>query len=297
MSSDSVQRPFGGGWNLPMIGIGTPSGSTNFDPSTVKSAILYAIDIGYRHIQTTVSLNLEQPIGEALIEAAENGIVKSREELFITNKLQYTSNGYKTIIPELRNSLEKLQLKYVDLYLIQWPDCAESGDYEHENIAHNNDQQLMFAWAAMELCQKLGLTKSIGVCNFSSNMLENLLKFAKLPPSVNQVRMHQLWGEKKLREFCLANKISIIASSTIGGKEKHLDITQYMELESLKKLSKHRQKTATQVYIYIYIYIYIWPSPREHLSTEKFHRNVCTPTENRGSTDQWKLQLASLVFL
>ncbi|XP_020551381.1 NADPH-dependent codeinone reductase 1-1-like isoform X2 [Sesamum indicum] len=229
---------------MPPIGIGTRPGLRKLDLSAVKTAILEAIELGYRHLQTAISSFLEhQAFGEAIAEALERGLVNSREELFITCKLPYHDAAPDFVVQNLRKFLEKMHLDYVDLCLVQQPEEDEPG-------RANNDiplTDLMFVWEAMEKCQKLGLTKSIGVCNFSSRMLQNILKFAKMPPSINQVGMQRFLKEKELRELCLANNISIIACSTIGGEEKHSDFTQFMELEALQKTAKDRTKTANQV--------------------------------------------------
>ncbi|KAI3467592.1 hypothetical protein Pfo_024255 [Paulownia fortunei] len=282
--ANAIQGPFvtptipGGGQNMPAIGIGTSTGSTKFDPSAVKSAILKAIELGYRHLQTSISSILEhQSTGEAIVEALERGLVNSREELFITSKFQYHDAGFDIVIQDLKKFLEKLHIEYVDLYLIEWPDCAKPGEDEAED---NPLTDLMLVWTAMEECQKLGLTNSMGVCNFSSKMLENILKYAKIPPSVNQVGMHRLLREKELREFCLANKISIIASSTIGGKEKHLNSTQFMELEFLNKIAKDGQKTADQV-------VYRWAYEQgAALLLESFNKEHMQEMMN---ISEWKL--------
>ncbi|KAK4402729.1 Non-functional NADPH-dependent codeinone reductase 2 [Sesamum angolense] len=239
----SPTRP-AGSQNIPPIGIGTGPGSRKLDLSAVKTAILQAIELGYRHLQTAVSSFLEyQAVGEAIVEALERGLINSREELFITCYLPYHDAGPDFVVQNLRKFLEKMHLAYVDLCLVQQ---AEEDEPERSND-DNPFTDLMFVWEAMEKCQKLGLTKSIGVCNFSLKKLQNMLKFAKVPPSINQVGMHRFLKEKELREFCLANNISIIACSTIGGEEKHSDFTQFMELEALQKTAKDRTKTADQV--------------------------------------------------
>ncbi|KAK4429782.1 Non-functional NADPH-dependent codeinone reductase 2 [Sesamum alatum] len=248
--SNAIIGPFvdptrrAGGQNLPPIGIGTESCSMKLDQSAVKTAILQAIELGYRHLQTAVSSLLEhQAVGEAIVEALERGLVNSREELFITCKLPYHDAGPDFVVQNLRKFLEKMHLEHVDLCIVQHPEEDEPEQANYDTPLTD----LMPVWAAMEKCQKLGLTKSIGVCNFSSKMLQNILKFAEVPPSVNQVGMHRLLREKELRELCLANNISIVACSTIGGEEKHSDFTQFMELEALNKTAKHRTKTAHQV--------------------------------------------------
>lgn len=97
-----------GGQNMPAIGIGTATGSTKLHPSAVKSAILQAIELGYRHLQTSISCRFEhhQATGEAIVNAVERGLVRSRGELFITSKLEYHDAGSDNIIQDLKMFLE-----------------------------------------------------------------------------------------------------------------------------------------------------------------------------------------------
>ncbi|KAI3870195.1 hypothetical protein MKX03_025791 [Papaver bracteatum] len=76
-------------------------------------------------------------------------------------------------------------------------------------------------WAAMEKCQKLGLTKSIGVSNFSCKILREIMATANIPPAVNQVEMNPIWQQKKLRDYCKANNIMVAAYSPLGAKGNH----------------------------------------------------------------------------
>ncbi|PIN09140.1 Aldo/keto reductase family protein [Handroanthus impetiginosus] len=225
----------GEGQNVPAIGMGMRPGLTNLDPSSIKSAILQAIRLGYRHFQITMSNSSEQQaLKEAIVKALEGGLVKSRDELFITCRIQHHDDaGFDDAVSQdLKKFLEKMQLEYVDLCLVKWQDSDELKRADN--------------WAAMEECRKLGLTKSIGVCDFSYEMLKNMLENGKIPPAVNQLEMQRLLREKELREFCFANKISIIASSITIGEGQDLDLTRF-ELEGLKNIEKDGQKTADQV--------------------------------------------------
>ncbi|RZB42200.1 NAD(P)H-dependent 6'-deoxychalcone synthase isoform D [Glycine soja] len=102
-------------------------------------------------------------------------------------------------------------------------------------------------WAAMEECHKLGLTKSIGVSNFSCKKLENLLSFATIPPSVNQVEMNIAWQQKNLRAYCKAKGIIVTAYSPLGAKGSKWDINQILDNELTKQIAQAHGKTAAQV--------------------------------------------------
>nr|KYP36644.1 NAD(P)H-dependent 6'-deoxychalcone synthase [Cajanus cajan] len=99
----------------------------------------------------------------------------------------------------------------------------------------------------MEECHKLGLTKSIGVSNFSPKKLENLLSFATIPPSVNQVEMNIAWQQKNLREYCKAKGITVTAYSPLGAKGTKWDINRVLDHELTKQIAQAHGKTAAQV--------------------------------------------------
>lgn len=224
--------------DLPALGIGTSSAPEKLDPSAAKAAILYAIGLGYTLFQTEVSSYLEQLVGEAIAEALQNGSVQSRNEFFITSKIRFNDAASDSIVPNLKKSLQTLNLKSVDIFLIEWP--------ENGNAFPVND--FMSAWKAMEECQSLGLTRAIGVSNFSTTMLQSLLQFAETAPAANQIGMERMWRDKKLREYCAENDITIVVSSSVDGEDKDFDYTQFMESEGLKIEKDSVLKTPAQVY-------------------------------------------------
>ncbi|XP_073304746.1 (1S)-1,7-diacetoxy-luvungin A aldo-keto reductase-like [Primulina huaijiensis] len=224
--------------DLPALGIGTSSAPEKLDPSAAKAAILYAIGLGYTHFQTEISSYLEQFVGEAIAEALQNGTVQSRDDFFITSKILFHDAASDSIVPNLKKSLQTLNLKSVDIFLIAWP--------ENGNTFSIND--FMLAWKAMEECYSLGLASVIGVGNFSTTMLESLLQFAKTAPAANQIGMERMWKDKKLREYCAENDITIVVSSSVDGEDKDFDYTQFMESEGLKMEKDSNLKTPAQVY-------------------------------------------------
>ncbi|XP_062110423.1 deoxymugineic acid synthase 1-D-like [Humulus lupulus] len=231
---------------IPVIGFGTASDDTG--PAPMKMAVLEAIKLGYRHFDTASEYGSEQGLGEAIAEALELGLVASRDELFITSKLWCSDCHLHLVIPALKTSLGKLQLEYLDLYLIHWPISAKP----EKGILPLDETDLMpmdftGVWAAMEECQRLGLTKSIGVSNFSRKKLENILSFATIPPSVNQVEMNTGWQQKCLSEFCKANNITVTGFSPLGAKGASWGTNQVLDNEVLIDIAKARGKTVAQV--------------------------------------------------
>ncbi|XP_058105690.1 non-functional NADPH-dependent codeinone reductase 2-like [Magnolia sinica] len=232
---------------MPVVGMGSAI-YPPVAPEITKAAVLHSIEIGYRHFDTASAYGSEPPLGEAIAEALQLGLVKSRDELFITSKLWYTDNQPDLVLPAIKKSLEKLQLEYLDLYLIHWPVSVKPG----ENKSSDGKENLCFldyksVWEAMEECQKLGLTKSIGVSNFSCKKLAELLSTAKIPPSVNQVEMHPAWQQQKLREFCKMNGIHVTAYSPLGAKGTLWGSNDVMDSPVLKEIAEARGKTVAQI--------------------------------------------------
>ncbi|KAF8399348.1 hypothetical protein HHK36_015213 [Tetracentron sinense] len=232
---------------VPVVGMGTAAYPFP-GPEAVKSATLHAIELGYRHFDTAASYGTEQSLGEAIAEALHLGIIQSRDELFITSKLWCSDAHPNLVLLALQKTLQNLQMEYLDLYLIHFPVSSMPGKYEYpvrkEELLPMDFKSI---WAAMEECQRLGLTKSIGVSNFSCKKLQDLLATAMISPSVNQVEMNPLWQQKKLREFCKAKGIMVTAYSPLGAKGTIWGGDLVMECEVLNEIARARGKTLAQV--------------------------------------------------
>ncbi|RDY05652.1 hypothetical protein CR513_10485 [Mucuna pruriens] len=242
--------------SIPVIALGTAADTNKSSGETTKVAVVEAIKLGYRHFDTASYYGSEEALGEAIAEALQLGLINSREELFITSKLWLTDNFPHLVLPALQKSLQRLKLEYLDLYLIHWPISVKPGDWElpyREELITTFD--LQGVWTAMEECQKLGLAKSIGVSNFTCKKLENLLSFATIPPSVNQVEMNPAWHQKKLREYCDAKGIIITAFSPLGTKGASWGSNEVMDSEILKEIAEAHGRTIAQLNLSFLIYI------------------------------------------
>lgn len=233
---------------IPLLGYGTAEYPFGASIETMKESILHAIELGYRHFDSASLYQSEVPLGEAISDALRLGLIKSRDELFITSKL-WCSDGHKDLVlPALQKTLENLQLEYLDLYLIHWPVSSKPGEYvfavKEKDLLPMDFQSV---WEAMEECQKLGLAKSIGVSNFSCKKLENLLATAKIPPAVNQVEISPLWQQKKIREFCEEKGIHVTAYSPLGAKGMLWGTNNVMECQVLKEIAAARGKSMAQI--------------------------------------------------
>ncbi|KAJ1436947.1 NADP-dependent oxidoreductase domain [Sesbania bispinosa] len=233
--------------NIPVIGLGTASTSATTG-DTIKVAVLEAIKLGYRHFDTAPIYGSEEALGEAIIEALQLGLIGSRDDLFITSKLWCSHNHPHLVLPALQKTLQSLKLEYIDLYLIHWPVALKPGNWKMpigEEALTSFD--LKGVWTQMEECQKLGLTKCIGVSNFTCKKLENLLSFANIPPSINQVEMNPKWQQKKLREYCQTKGIILTAYSPLGAKGEIWGTNDVMDNELLNQIAVARGKSVAQV--------------------------------------------------
>lgn len=204
---------------MPLIGFGSAAGAyPKPSDEEMVSIFIEAIEVGYRHFDTAALYHTEETLGRAVAQAIESGLIKTRDEVFITSKLWCNNAHGDLVLSALENTLMKLGLDYVDLYLIHWPARlkpeAEGHIFAKEDILSFDIQK---TWEAMEECTKLGLAKSIGVSNFSCHKLSTLLQHATIPPAVNQVEMNLAWQQKKMLVFCKENGIYVSAWSPLGG--------------------------------------------------------------------------------
>ncbi|KAI3467458.1 hypothetical protein Pfo_024121 [Paulownia fortunei] len=235
---------------MPVLGFGTAA-DPPVDSETIKRAVLQAIELGYRHFDTAALYNSEQPLGEAIIEAINRGLIKSRDELFITSKLWCSDAHGQHVVPALKRTLNfcrNLDMGYIDLYLIHWPVSARPGKVEYPIKAEDFlAMEFESVWAAMEDCHRIGLTKAIGVSNFSCKKLQQILATAKIQPAVNQVEINPCWQQKKLIQFCKDKGIVVVAYSPLGAVGTFYGSNRVMESEVLKQISKAKGKTVAQV--------------------------------------------------
>lgn len=180
------------GVEIPQFGLGVykvEEGQTVIE--TVKAALSY----GYRSIDTAAVYGNEEGVGKAIKESAI-----SREELFITTKLWNDDQGYDQTLKAFETSLRKLDLDYIDLYLIHWP----------------GKDKYVETWKAFERLYDEGLVRAIGVSNFHEHHLEQLLKNANEHPAVNQIELHPRLSQEALRDYCKSKDIKVEAWSPLA---------------------------------------------------------------------------------
>ncbi|KAK3142483.1 hypothetical protein QOZ80_4BG0347070 [Eleusine coracana subsp. coracana] len=231
---------------VPAMGLGT----STYPPvaeDVVRDAVLAALELGYRHLDTAALYGSERAVGEAVAEAARRGVVASREEVFVTTKVWCTQCHPELVLPSLRESLQNLEMDYVDLYLVHWP-MATKPSKPHFPIKREDIMpiDLSGVWRAMEECHRLGLARMIGVSNFTTKKLQELLAVAKIPPAVNQVELNPTWQQKKLIEFCKDKGIHVTAYSPLGGQSIS-NINQVLQSAILEEIAKARGKSVAQI--------------------------------------------------
>lgn len=185
---------------LPAIGFGTyklQEGKECFE------SVKCALENGYRHIDTAAVYENEKSVGEAI---RQSGI--RREELFVTTKVWNTDRGYENTFKAFDESMERLELDYLDLYLIHWP--ANTKQYQDPKEAN------AATWRAMEEIYKQGRVRSIGVSNFLASHLSDLLETAEIVPMVNQIEYHPGYIQQATVDLCSQHNIVVEAWSPLG---------------------------------------------------------------------------------
>lgn len=184
------------GLTVPQIGFGTAAiGQWQQDDQHVKDVVLSAIEAGYRHLDTASVYGNERSVGQAI---AESGI--PREEFFITTKVWDTEQGEHSTQQALQRSLQRLQLDYVDLYLVHWP----------------NPEKTQKTWQAMETLHAQGKIRSLGLSNFRKSDIQQILDFADIKPVYNQLEIHPYLQQQELVRYCEAQDIAISCWSPLG---------------------------------------------------------------------------------
>ncbi|XP_052583799.1 estradiol 17 beta-dehydrogenase 5-like isoform X1 [Peromyscus californicus insignis] len=226
MNSKCQHVELNDGHFIPVLGFGTAIPS-EVSKSKATEATKIAIDAGFRHIDSAHMYQNEEEVGLAIRSKIEDGTVK-REDIFYTSKLWCTFHRPELVKSCLEQSLKKLQLDYVDLYLINFPMALKPGEeyfpIDEHGKAISDTVDLCDTWEAMEKCKDAGLAKSIGVSNFNRRQLEMILNKPglKYKPVCNQVECHPYLNQSKLLDFCKSKDIVLVAYSALGThRDKH----------------------------------------------------------------------------
>lgn len=204
------------GVKMPWFGLGVYKTK---DGEEVEQSVRWAVEAGYRSIDTAAFYENEQGVGQAIKTC---GV--ARDELFITTKVWNDRQGYDSTLAAFEESRKKLDLDYVDLYLVHWP---ISGKY-------------LDTWRALEKLHQDGYIRSIGVSNFQVHHLQDVMNHSDIVPAVNQVEYHPCLAQLELRQFCKENAIQLEAwSPLMQGK--------LLEHPVLKQIGEKYGKSTAQV--------------------------------------------------
>ncbi|WP_416149265.1 aldo/keto reductase [Salipaludibacillus sp. HK11] len=208
------------GLKMPQLGFGVWQVKDDEATPAVKNAI----ETGFRSIDTAMIYKNERGVGKAI---SESNI--PREELFITTKVWNGDQGYEKTLKAFDDSLERLGLNYIDLYLIHWP----TPDFDN----------YVDTYRAMEKLYKDGRVKAIGVCNFDIDHLQRILDECEITPVINQVECHPFFAQNELKLFCKKHDIYVEAWSPLmqGGEVLNHPIVQ--------GLARDHNKTGAQIII------------------------------------------------
>ncbi|MCP4438822.1 MAG: aldo/keto reductase [Aureispira sp.] len=206
------------GSQLPALGLGTWKSK----PGEVYQAILQAIQIGYRHFDCAAIYGNESEIGQAFQEAFQKGWV-TRQELWITSKLWCNAHHAENVQTALQKTLNDLSLDYLDLYLIHWPVVLQPTSMfaaKASDLIPLKEVPTIETWQALESCVQAGLSKNIGVSNFSVNKLSELLAQTSTTPAMNQIELHPLLQQKEMLDYCKTVGVQLTAYSPLGSKDR-----------------------------------------------------------------------------
>ncbi|MGH0423338.1 aldo/keto reductase [Bacillus pretiosus] len=208
------------GVEMPWFGLGVFKVE---DGPELVEAVKSAIKAGYRSIDTAAIYGNEKAVGEGIRAGIKEAGI-TREDLFITSKVWNSDQGYETTLAAYEESLKKLELDYLDLYLVHWP---VEGKYKD-------------TWRALETLYKEDRVRAIGVSNFQIHHLKDVLVGAEMKPMINQVEYHPRLTQKELQAFCKEQGIQMEAWSPLMQG-------QLLDNETLQEIADKYDKTTAQI--------------------------------------------------
>lgn len=212
--------PLNDGYTIPGIGFGT-SGISDED---AEELVFMAIMRGYRLIDTASWYKNEEGVGRGINKAINAGI--SREDIFVVSKVWKDEMGYHEAAEAFERSYKRLGLDYIDLYLIHWPSSEQGKNLE--------------TWKALEELKDSGRVRSIGVSNFNRGELNEILKEARVKPTVNQIPVNPENMNADLDDFCYSNNIVTMGYSPLGAGKVNKD-------KKLASIGNKYEKTPAQI--------------------------------------------------
>lgn len=230
MSKNVPHLKLNNGVELPALGLGVYLSP----PDRTAAAVRSAVANGYRLIDTAAAYGNEQQVGDGIADS-DTG----RADLFVTTKLWIAEYGYDQALWAFDESMRKLRLEYLDLYLLHWP-------------APSTWDATVASWKAAEKLLSDGRIRAIGVCNFTGRQLDDLAAVADVTPAVNQIELHPLFSQPALRAANTERGIATQAWSPIGGTFTNhprdpAEVTHLLDHPALKALAEKLGRTPAQI--------------------------------------------------
>jgi alcohol dehydrogenase (NADP+) len=206
----------GGSGAMPALGFGTLIP----DATETRNATKTALEAGFRHFDCAERYRNEEQVGLAIREAIQAGSV-TREDLFVTTKLWNNNHRPERVQPAFEASCTRLQLAYLDLYLIHTPYAFQPGENQdprdaNDNVIYDKGVSLMDTWGAMEKLVDGGKCKAIGLSDVSPDQLREIFQSARIKPAVVQVESHPYLPQTECLEFCKSNGVVMLAFAPLG---------------------------------------------------------------------------------
>ena len=206
------------GVEIPVVGLGV---FRMEDKKEAYNSVRKAIDLGYRHIDTAMIYENEEPVGRAIRESGVN-----REDIFLTTKLWNDDIADGNEQKAIETSLKKLGLDYVDLYLVHWP----------------IKDKYVSVWKQMEKFAQSGKAHTVGVSNYTEKQLKEIIDLGSLIPAVNQIELHPYLSQKPLVEFCNQHNIKVESWSPFCANKNNL-----LQEPILKEVGEKYAKSSAQI--------------------------------------------------
>jgi len=230
------------------------------NPNEIDEAVEKGLDAGYRHFDTATLYKNEDGLGRGLKKYLDAGKVK-REDLFIVTKLPWHAMHPDRVRHFCNLSLKKLQLEYIDLYLVHWPIALkyisddEVAPLENGKFLVDKTSDLEAVWKSMEELVDAGLVKSIGISNFTPSQIERIMKIAKHPPTNHQIEVQAYFQNHEIRDASTKHNITVCAYGPLGspGRKAYnfngftYNIPPLFEDPVVVRLSQKYEKTPAQI--------------------------------------------------
>ena len=228
---------------MPALGFGTLIP----DPVATKRATKAALEAGFRHLDCAERYRNESAVGEAMQEVFKAGKIR-REDVFVTTKLWNNNHRPERVQPAFEASLRRLQLDYVDCYLIHTPFAFQPGNEqdprdEHGRVIYDSGVTLAETWRALERLVDDGRCKSIGLSDIGLEQLKEIVAIARIKPAVVQVESHPYLPEWELFDFCRQQGIVVLAFAALG----HAIEPRVTEDPVIAAIAQRVHKTPAQV--------------------------------------------------